>query len=67
MDLRGILGITSKISRMTLGITKFELVLNKYGGLWKFGARRFSSGFTINSRDHAPLIGGFEPLKELND
>ncbi len=52
---------------MTSNITKFELVLNKFGGLWKSSARRFSNGLIINSRDHAPLIGDFGPLEELND
>jgi hypothetical protein len=52
---------------MTSNIIKFELVLNKSGGLWKYGARRFLSGLIINSRDCAPLIGDFRPLEELND
>jgi hypothetical protein len=45
MDSRGILRITLEISRMTSGITKFELVLNKSSGLWKSSG--FQEGFQV--------------------
>jgi hypothetical protein len=48
MDLKRILRITSKILRMTLDITKLELKLCKFGGLWKFGVGRPSSGLIID-------------------
>ncbi len=35
-------------------------------GFRKFGAKRFSSGLIIDSRNHAPLRGDFGPLEELN-
>jgi hypothetical protein len=52
---------------MTSDITKFEFMLNKFSGLWKSGARRFSSGLITASGNHAPLRSDFAPLEELHD
>jgi hypothetical protein len=49
MDLKGISKITSKILGMTFSITKLELELCKFGGLWKFGVGRPSSGLITYS------------------
>jgi hypothetical protein len=48
MDLKWISIITSKILGITSNITKLELKLCKFGGLWKFGVGRPSSGLIID-------------------